>query len=86
MSYSPEHAQRLIEFLGEHGVEAAAVPGHNAGLAKVVAMRAFTAEQTRSPQREAYEQYLRRLGRAWKARNGNKGDDLRLMYLELYDP
>ncbi len=80
----PEQAEALVRFLATYGVEAAVIPGHNTGLAKVVALRGFSRDQLVSDGRREYEARLRRIGREWKAANGNKGKDLSDLYLELY--
>jgi len=83
--YPREEARRLAGFLADQGVEAIVVPGHNEGFFHVIATRGFTADQLGGEAYAAYRQRLRQIGRAWKAANDGRGDDLGTMYAQRYD-
>lgn len=81
--YPSAEAKQLVEFLGQHGVDAAAILVNNNRF-KVVALEGFLASELNTAKVQEYEQLLRRLGRLWK--NSKRGaGDLSDMYQERYD-
>ncbi|MFG0251856.1 MAG: hypothetical protein ACF8NJ_03175 [Phycisphaerales bacterium JB038] len=80
---TPAEGERLIAFLGEHGVPARAYENPGTEFVQVWALRGFTREELRSPAAPAFEQQLRRLGRLWKNERGGT-DDLATMYKKKY--
>jgi len=64
-----QEAQRLLNFLWDQEVDAAAVRGHNTQLYQVVALRGFTADQLDNAAAD-YAQHLAALGRLWKQKYG----------------
>ena len=81
--YPPKEAKELVEFLRQHGVEAAAIFVNNNRF-KVVALEGFLASELDSKQAREYKQLLRRLGRLWQDSKRGAGD-LSDMYPERYD-
>jgi hypothetical protein len=81
--YPPKEATELVEFLGQHGVEAAAIFVNNNRF-KVVALEGFLASELDSERAREYKQLLRRLGRLWQDSKRGAGD-LSDMYPERYD-
>jgi hypothetical protein len=63
--YREDEAERLVEFLWQQGVEAAAFRPHNASLFQVVALRGFTATELDDAGKQ-YRQSILALGRLWK--------------------
>lgn len=84
--YPLDEAQRLIAFLKEQGVDAVGIPAHTRGLYLVVALKGFDRTQYNAEPGIRFKEQMRRIGRAWKAHNNNRGDDLASMYFERYDP
>lgn len=81
--YPPKEANELVEFLGQHGVDAAAIFVNNNRF-KVVALEGFLASDLDSERAREYKQLLRRLGRLWQDSKRGAGD-LSDMYPERYD-
>ncbi|MFG0250977.1 MAG: hypothetical protein ACF8OB_19010 [Phycisphaeraceae bacterium JB051] len=81
--YPPKEATELVEFLGQHGVDAAAIFVNNKRF-KVVALEGFLASELDSQRAREYKQLLRRLGRLWQDSKRGAGD-LSDMYPERYD-
>ncbi len=81
--YPPKEATELVEFLGQHGVDAAAIFVNNNRF-KVVALEGFLASELDSERAREYKQLLRRLGRLWQDSKRGAGD-LSDMYPERYD-
>ena len=81
--YPPKEAGELVEFLGQHGVDAAAIFVNNNRF-KVVALEGFLASDLDSQRAREYKQLLRRLGRLWQDSKRGAGD-LSDMYPERYD-
>jgi hypothetical protein len=81
--YPPKEANELVEFLGQHGVDAAAILVNNNRF-KVVALEGFLASELDSAKVREYKQLLRRLGRLWQDSKRGAGD-LSDMYPERYD-
>ncbi len=81
--YPPREAAELVEFLGQHGVDAAAIFVNNNRF-KVVALEGFLASELDSERAREYKQLLRRLGRLWQDSKRGAGD-LSDMYPERYD-
>ncbi len=84
LAYCPQdEASRLVEFLAGQGVEAIALRANNRSQFQVYALRGFPPGQVSSSQRTAYQNRLKKAGRAWREhRNG--GSDLSDLYLEKY--
>lgn len=81
--YPEQEARRLASFLSERGVETFITTSNNARLFYVIGAQGF--EQPRSGPGKTYEDQLRRLGREWKAHNGNRGEDLSTMWWKLHE-
>lgn len=84
--YPLDEAQRLIAFLKGQGVDAVGIPAHTRGLYLVVALQGFDRTQYNAEPGTRFKEQMQRIGRAWKAHNNNRGDDLASMYYERYDP
>ncbi len=82
--YRQAEAQRLLGFLWNQGVEAAAFARHNEGLFQVVALRGFAPGELNEPA-ETYRRQLLALGRVWKDKH--RGSDLARngIYLDKYE-
>jgi len=83
--YPQADARRLVEFLRDKGVQAAAYRAQNKKFFQVIALRGFAKDGLYSQQRQAFEEQLRQLGRAWKEQR--KGPDFAKsgIYLDLYE-
>ena len=83
-SWPKEPATRLATFLAERGVATGVIPTDNAELFHVVGLQGFTSDQYRTGDYKSYEETLRKLGRDWRAANGDKGSNLSDMYWHLH--
>lgn len=83
--YPPEDAQRLVGFLRQHGVEAAAFRPEKSRLFQVIALHAFHKDQIDSPARRDFEKNIRQIGRAWKAAKLGQDFSTSGIYLDLYE-
>ena len=83
--YPVADADRLVVFLRERGVEAAAFKAHNKRLFQVIALRGFRRDNLYGPARQSLEQELRRLGRAWKKQGLGPDFAQTGIYLDLYE-
>ena len=61
-----EDAQRLIEYLGKHQVDAIMEPGKMSGSFFVIGMQGFAAGELGSAKKRQYESRLKALGLKWK--------------------
>lgn len=66
--YPRADAERLVGFLSDEGVKAAAVRPKGKDHFQVIALRSFTKEQLESEAYEQYKQRLLRLGRHWHSK------------------
>ncbi len=74
-----------MAFLNDNGVEAAAFKPHNKRFFQVIALKGFRSGQLTSPDREAFEKRLQRLGRAWKSQGLGPDFSQSGIYLDLYE-
>lgn len=81
-------ANRLLKFLGEQGVEAAAIKGDNATTYKVVAIgEAFTREELGNGRFKAFRRRLVEIGRRWEENfDGVVSFEKQGMYAERHRP
>jgi hypothetical protein len=72
------YARRIVQYLWQEGVEAAAVQRHNGRPFMVVALQGFTTEEKGTADFRAYQRFLKDLGRAWEANydSTKRWDDL----------
>ena len=82
--YPEAEAQRLVQFLREHEVDADGFWRHNARLVRVIALHGFSPDEIDSTARAKFEKQLRRLGRLWKDK-GRGAASLHQLSLERYD-
>jgi len=77
------YARRVVQFLWQEGVAAAAIQRHNGRPFMVVTLQGFTAQQKGTADFRAYQRFLRDLGRAWETNydSTKRWDDL---YPSLY--
>lgn len=80
-----DEALKLVGFLRQYGVEAAAVIGDNARFLSVVALRGFAPEELGAPAVGTYRQKLLSIGRDWKTAHDGRGNDLSDLYLDKYE-
>lgn len=78
-----DESRRLAQFLSERGVEISAKSMDNGFFVLYASDKGFAGGDRNSSQAQQYEQQLRRLGRAWKRHNQNRGNDLSDMIWEL---
>lgn len=69
-----EEADAAAEFLASHGVAAARLLPNNRGLANVIALEGFTADELRSGRHRELEQEIKRLGRLYVQEHNGPGD------------
>lgn len=84
MPAGAEEVGRIIAFLSENGVDAAAIPIQNGRSVKMVALRGF-ARPLSDPAAQQFEQRLRSLGRKWKAQHRGSSD-WKDLFPEKYRP
>lgn len=82
--YRQDEAQRLVEFLWQQGVEAAAFRAHNATPFQVVALKGFAASELSSPAAQQYRQAILRLGPLWKEKYRGSDFSRNGIYLDKY--
>lgn len=82
--YRQDEAQRLVEFLWQQGVEAAAFRAHNASLFQVVALKGFAASELGSSTAQQYRQAILRLGPLWKEKYRGSDFSRNGIYLDKY--
>ena len=77
------YARRVVQYLWQEGVEAAAIQRHNGRPFMVVALQGFRGHQKGTADFRSYQRFLRDLGRAWEANydSTKRWDDL---YPSLY--
>lgn len=84
MPAGAEEVGRIIAFLSENGVDAAAIPIQNGRSVKMVALRGFERPLS-DPAAQQFEQRLRSLGRKWKAQHRGSSD-WKDLFPEKYRP
>lgn len=84
--YPLEDAKMLADFIAERGVATLVVSADTTGLFHVIPLTGFTGEGFRAKQHHAAERRLREIGRQWKIRNNNRGDDLSSLWWDKFEP
>lgn len=84
MPAGADEVGRIIAYLAENGVDAAAIPIQNGRSVKLVALRGFERPLS-DPAAQQFEQRLRSLGRKWKAQHRGSSD-WKDLFPEKYRP
>ncbi len=85
-TYPEAEARRLQAFLTGRGVDVMVGIRNNKGLCQVIALKGFTREQYKAGLAEQFRTEMLAHGRAWKAANQGKGDDLNTMFYAKHEP
>ena len=85
LALSPlDEARRLQDFISANDVVTIVVPA-SSNLFQVIVVPGFPAGAPELRDSSEFKERMKRLGRAWKDHNENRGDDLTDMYFHRYD-